>query len=146
MVRTAEFSKQTKRDALARSGHKCEGSGARYGLPDGQRCNADLAYGVIYDHDDPEANSKNNSLENCRCICPGCNRFKTDQVDIPAIAKTLRIQDKNNGIRKASSWPKPTKLPDLIAAEQRCRRCGQFPGECACPAPQQRTGFQRRFG
>jgi hypothetical protein len=32
-MRTAEFSKQTKRDALKRSGNRCEASGPRYGLP-----------------------------------------------------------------------------------------------------------------
>jgi hypothetical protein len=103
MARTAEFSKPTKREALKRSGKKCEASGPRYGLPEGVRCNADLSYGVIYDHDDPEANSKDSSLENCRCICTKCNRFKTDKVDIPAIAKTVRQQDKANGIRTVSS-------------------------------------------
>lgn len=103
MARTAEFSKPTKREALKRSGKKCEASGPRYGLPEGKRCEADLSYGVIYDHDDPEANSKNNSAENCRCICPKCNRFKTNVTDIPMIAKTVRMQDKNNGIRKTGS-------------------------------------------
>lgn len=93
-----EFTKPTKRAALKRSGDLCEASGPRYGLPVGQRCNAPLSKGVIYDHDDPDANSKDNSLENCRCICPGCNRFKTDKIDIPMIAKTQRQQDKDNGI------------------------------------------------
>ncbi len=40
------FTKDTKRKALARSGKKCEAIGAMYGLPDGKRCNADLAFGV----------------------------------------------------------------------------------------------------
>lgn len=107
MTRTAEFSKETRRAALKRSGKRCEGSGPRYGLPEGQRCNADLAYGVIYDHDDPEANSHDNSLENCRCICPKCNRYKTDKVDIPMIAKTVRQQDKRSSIRNSSHLPMP---------------------------------------
>lgn len=111
MARTAEFDKPTKRAALKRSGNRCEGSGPRYGLPEGKRCNNDLAYGVIYDHDDPEANSKNASLENCRCICPKCNRFKTNEIDIPTIAKTVRQQDKNNGIRKSSSMPCGRRSP-----------------------------------
>lgn len=107
MTRTAEFDKPTKRLALKRSGGLCEASGPRYGLPEGQRCNISLAYGVIYDHDDPEANSKNASLENCRCICPASNRFKTDKTDIPMIAKTVRMQDKDNGIRNRQSRPLP---------------------------------------
>ena len=102
----AEFSKPTKREALRRSGGFCEASGPRYGLETGKRCMVPLAKGVIFDHDDPDANSKDNSLDNCRCICPGCNRFKTDKTDIPMIAKTVRMQDKNNGI-KSKSRPLP---------------------------------------
>jgi len=54
-------------------------------------------------------------LENCRAICPSCNRFKTGKIDIPMIAKTVRQQDKAAGIRgksrpmpgsKASGWKK----------------------------------------
>lgn len=102
----AEFSKPTKRAAFARSEGRCEASGVRYGLEPGQRCDMPLDRGVIYDHDDPDANSKNNSLENCRCICPGCNRFKTGKTDIPAIAKTVRQRDKNIGITgPKSKWP-----------------------------------------
>lgn len=93
-----EFTKPTKRAALKRSGGLCEASGPRYGLPPGKRCEATLSKGVIFDHDDPDANSKDNSLENCRAICLICNRYKTDKTDIPAIAKTLRQQDKANGI------------------------------------------------
>ncbi len=100
----AEFTKPTKREALKRSGGKCEGSGPRYGLPAGQRCNCDLAHGVIFDHDDPDANSKDNSVGNCRCICPGCNKFKTGKIDIPMIAKTTRQSDKALGIKKRSSF------------------------------------------
>ena len=104
----AEFGKPVKREALKRSHGLCEASGPRYGLPDGQRCNASLSKGLIFDHDDPDANSKDNSLENCRCICLVCNKFKTCKTDIPAIAKTLRQQDKHHGIKSAKRpWPKP---------------------------------------
>ena len=99
-----EFSKPTKREALKRSGGKCEASGPRYGLPEGQRCNGELSKGVIFDHDDPDANSKDNSLDNCRCICLSCNRFKTFKTDIPMIAKTVRQSDKDSGIRKRSTF------------------------------------------
>jgi len=103
----SEFSKQTKRDAYDRSLGFCEGSGQRYGLPIGKRCNASLSRGIIYDHDNPDANSKDNSLGNCRCICLACNKFKTGKIDIPMIAKTQRQQDKARGITKAkpkSRW------------------------------------------
>jgi len=101
----AEFSKPTKREALKRSGGKCEAAGAMYGLAPGQRCNADLAYGVEYDHIILDANSKDNSLENCCACCPSCHRWKTSHIDTPTAAKTLRQQDKNNGIRKRSRFP-----------------------------------------
>ena len=60
-----EFSKKTKREALSRSGMKCEAVGQMYGLGKGQRCGADLAYGVEYDHIVLAANGGDNSLENC---------------------------------------------------------------------------------
>jgi hypothetical protein len=105
MARQAEFTKDTKRQALRRAQNRCEASGARYGLNAGQRCGNDLAHGVIFDHDNPEANSKDASLENCRSICPACNRFKTGKTDIPMIAKTVRQQDKGYGIRKSATMP-----------------------------------------
>jgi 5-methylcytosine-specific restriction protein A len=96
----ANFSKPVKRAALARSGGLCEASGAFYGLDEGKRCNVSLAYGVEYDHENLQANSKDSSLENCRAVCPSCHRFKTRTVDIPKAAKTVRQQDKDRGIVK----------------------------------------------
>lgn len=95
----AEFSKKTREAAFERSGGLCEASGARYGLPDGQRCNAPIKNRAVYDHDDPDANSKDNGLENCRAICAICHEFKTDKVDKPMIAKTVRMRQKNRSIR-----------------------------------------------
>lgn len=113
MTRQAEFSKETKRQALHRAQRRCEASGLRYGMPIGMRCPNTLAMGVIFDHDNPEANSKNNNLENCRAICPGCNRFKTDKTDIPQIAKTVRQRDKNDGIRNRKGQPMPGSRDSL---------------------------------
>jgi hypothetical protein len=96
----AEFSKPTRREALRRSSGFCEAVGTLYGLEPGHRCNADLSYGVEFDHIDLDANSKDNSLENCSAVCVKCHRFKTAHHDIPRAAKTLRQQDKNNGIRR----------------------------------------------
>ena len=104
----AEFSKQTKRDALKRSGGLCEAVGEMYGLPAGQRCNAPLAYGVEFDHVVLEANSHDNSLKNCAATCVRCNRWKAAKHDTPLAAKTVRQQDKLGlGIKKRSSFPKP---------------------------------------
>lgn len=104
----AEFSKPTKRDALRRSGGLCEAVGQMYGLDKDQRCNASLGYGVEFDHIIMDANSKDNSLENCAAVCIKCHRWKTARHDIPGNAKTVRIIDKRTGVgRKRSSFPKP---------------------------------------
>ncbi|KAA0684571.1 HNH endonuclease [Neorhizobium sp. P12A] len=96
MSRT-EFTRATKRDALERSGGKCEASGPRYGLEEGQRCNCSLSVGVIFDHDNPDQMGGDNSLENCRSICITCNKFKT-RGDIREIRKSDRIRDKNSRV------------------------------------------------
>lgn len=94
-----EFSKPTKRDALRRSGMRCEAVGAWYGWPEGKRCMADLSYGVEFDHIDLDANSRDNSLSNCAAVCVRCHAIKTRTHDIPVAAKTLRQQDRDNGIK-----------------------------------------------
>lgn len=102
-----EFSAATKRAAWERSGGLCEGRGRLYGLKPRQRCDAPLSKGVVYDHVDPDANSKDNSLENCRCICWACNKFKTYKRDLPMIAKTVRQQNKHRDIRPRARRPVP---------------------------------------
>lgn len=103
----AEFSKPTKRAALIRSRGKCEAVGTWYGLEDGQRCNWPLSNGLQFDHIILDANSKDNSLENCAAVCVRCHRFKTTTIDTPTAAKTLRQQDKANGITGPKfKWPK----------------------------------------
>jgi len=94
------FSKPVKREALARSGLRCEAIGQLYGLPDGKRCEADLGYGVEFDHAVLWANSRDSGLDNCLCVCPRCHKFKSTKHDTPKAAKTVRQQDKHRGIRK----------------------------------------------
>ncbi len=101
----AEFSAQTKRDAWDRAGGICEAVGEMYGLPDEIRCMWDLNLGVHYDHDDPDANSKDNSLENCRCLCRPHHLFKTSNRDRPLIAKTNHQQDMARGIKPRGHRP-----------------------------------------
>jgi 5-methylcytosine-specific restriction endonuclease McrA len=103
----AEFSKQTKRDALKRSGMLCEAVGKMYGLEPGNRCNSPLGSGVEFDHIVLDANSKDSSLENCAAVCIKCHRWKTAKHDTPMAAKTVRMQDKARGIKKKSTFPKP---------------------------------------
>lgn len=104
-----EFTKATRREALTRSGGLCEATGPWYGHEPGHRCNANLAYGIAFDHIDLDANSKDNSLSNCAAVCIRCHGYKTAKRDIPLAAKTLRQRDKHLGIRKPKhNWPKRT--------------------------------------
>lgn len=96
----AEFTSATKRDALKRSGDVCEGVGPIVGLKRGERCQNSLKHGVDYDHWNPDAHSKDNSLDNCRCLCLKCHKFKTTKRDIPMIAKGKRQKDKARSIRR----------------------------------------------
>jgi hypothetical protein len=100
-----EFTKKTMREALNRSGLLCEAVGAMYGLDASQRCNADLSKGVEFDHIVLDANSKDNSLDNCAAVCIRCHRFKTAKHDIPMAARTVRMQDKARGIKTKPAKP-----------------------------------------
>jgi ferredoxin len=100
----SEFSKQVRRDALKRSGGRCEGVGELYGLPFGQRCNTPLAKGWEADHFPIAATEPDcTGLDNCVAVCPTCHGFKTRTYDVPAQAKSKRVRDKHLGIRKAPS-------------------------------------------
>lgn len=103
-----EFTAATKRAARERSGGLCEALGTWYGLDPGQRCNAPLKYGVEFDHVILDANSHDNSLENCAAVCVACHKMKTAKYDVPLAAKTQRQQDKlGTGIRKPKGFWKP---------------------------------------
>jgi 5-methylcytosine-specific restriction protein A len=124
-VSRREFTKATKRAALARSEGRCEAVGAWYNLAPGCRCNAPLAAGVEFDHIDLDANSHDNSIENCAAVCIPCHRFKSAKIDTPKAAKTLRQQDKDRGvarpkqsIRSAGFQKAPAKEPKQIPANQ----------------------------
>jgi 5-methylcytosine-specific restriction protein A len=113
----SEFSKQVRRDALKRSGGFCEGVGELYGVAFGTRCNAPLSYGVEFDHWPIAATEPDcTGLDNCVAVCPTCHSYKTRKYDIPAQAKSKRVRDKHQGIRKASSMRGPGFKP---AAPQR---------------------------
>jgi hypothetical protein len=84
-----------------------------YGLDAGRRCGADLGYGVEFDHIVLDANSKDNSLSNCAAVCIKCHRWKTAKHDIPMAAKTVRIQDRNLGVKA----PGKQKIPSHTTAK-----------------------------
>lgn len=93
------FSKEVKRQALARAQGKCEAVGPLYGLPEGVRCNANLGMGFDWDHVVAWSISGDSGADNCACICRPCHRFKSTKHDTPRAAKTKRQADKANGIR-----------------------------------------------
>lgn len=110
MANRREFATKTRKAALKRSGLVCEAVGDWYGLPTGERCTANLGDGVEYDHLILDANSKDNSLENCRAVCPRCHRWKTTHRDTPTAAKTVRQQFMGMKTRpkaKVAARPKP---------------------------------------
>lgn len=95
----AEFSRATRQAALKRSEIRCEASGPRYGLQEGQRCNCSLSLGVQFDHDVPDQLGGDNSLDNCRAVCIQCHKIKT-RGDVQQIRKSDRQRDKHNGTFK----------------------------------------------
>lgn len=111
MADRREFSAKTRKAALKRSGFVCEAVGDWYGLPTGERCTANLGDGVEYDHLILDANSKDNSLENCRAVCPSCHRWKTSHIDVPVAAKTKRQETMGAKPRPKQKIPSPPKRP-----------------------------------
>ncbi|MCF3932890.1 HNH endonuclease [Acuticoccus sp. M5D2P5] len=101
-----EFSKPVRREMLQRSGGKCEAKGELFGLAEGVRCNADLAYGVRFEHVLPDYIGGAPTPENGAAVCPKCWRWKTDNHDRPIADKTRRVSEKRQGLRqKRSSFP-----------------------------------------
>lgn len=103
--RRYEFTKPVKRDALARSGGRCEAVGVVYGLKPGERCNAPFKAGAKeFDHYPvPATEEGSDALENCVVCCPACHAHKTRTFDIPVQAKTKRVSDKHDGIHLSDS-------------------------------------------
>lgn len=131
MGKRAEFKNKTKDAAWERSGKACEAEGPLYGLPAGVRCGADLTLtGAEYDHIILDANSKDNSLENCCCACPRCHRWKTTHIDIPTAAKTVRQQKKARGQKRPKGFGRFVPQPTAITPLTKCRTCGDFLADC----------------
>jgi hypothetical protein len=112
MANRKEFTAKTRKAALLRSGKVCEALGKMYGLPSGTRCANDLSFGVEYDHIVLDANSHDNSLENCAAVCIKCHRHKSATHDTPTAAKTVRqvfMGMKTKVKAKIPSAPKPDR-------------------------------------
>lgn len=123
----AEFSRKTKREALERSGYRCEATGPSFGFKEGQRCNCSLSLGVQFDHVLPDALQGLNDLDNCEALCIACHKIKT-RADVKRIRKSDRQRDRHTGVirpkgtLKSPSFPKydkprhgvdKTPLPEL---------------------------------
>lgn len=91
-----EFSKAVQREAFIRCNGKCEG----------ENCGAHLYVGGFhYDHIIPDGNGGTPTLDNCQVLCKPCHKVKTCTIDVPSIAKTKRIIDRQRGIKKPSRFP-----------------------------------------
>jgi hypothetical protein len=137
-----EFSKATKRAANERAKDRCEAVGLWYGLLPGQRCNAPLGKGRHHDHINMEANSHDNSLENCAAVCIPCHAYKTAKIDIPKAAKTLRTQDKHTGITRPKQTIQQRRVLREVVAKAAGGK-GQSAHEAAMAAKQKRIPPRR---
>lgn len=94
-----EFTAAAKREADARANGRCEATGPRYGLPEGVRCNADLAVtGRQRDHfprgaHDPHPDTR--TAQNCIVCCPRCNQYAANHTDKAVEAKIKRVRQKH---------------------------------------------------
>ena len=105
-----EFSKVVKRDAFIRAAGQCEGY-----LPGNERCPVKLTIGKYhYDHDIADGLGGEPELWNCRVLCIACHKDKTSTHDIPLIAKTKRIQDREKGIRKPRTMTRWRRMNGTI--------------------------------
>jgi 5-methylcytosine-specific restriction protein A len=106
----SEFSKRTKRDAFVRAEGNCEGCGAR------------LTIGKYhYDHIIPDGLGGEPTLDNCAVLCIVCHKVKTTTKDVPLIAKTKRIQDRQKGIKKPRTITRWRKFNGSIVNAERER-------------------------
>ena len=111
-----EFSKQVKRDAFMRANGRCEGN------PYGDRCPVKLTIGKYhYDNVIPDGLGGEPTLDNCAVLCVACHKDKTTSKDVPAIAKTKRIQDRERGIKKPRSMTRWRKFDGTVVTAPRER-------------------------
>jgi 5-methylcytosine-specific restriction enzyme A len=116
MSRT-EFSMAVRRAALERCNWHCEGT-----LSAGHPCKVPLQRGRFhFDHDLPDWMGGTPTLDNCVVLCIPCHTEKTGKRDIPTIAKTKRIIDRENGIRKPRTMTRWRRFSGevVIAPRQR---------------------------
>lgn len=105
------FSSETKREAVKRSGGICECHRmAKAGVPgfmaDG--CGVHIGVGnTFFEHINTDYHSSDNSIENCAALTRTCWKIKTATYDLPRIAETKRQWDRRFGIKAQSHRPLP---------------------------------------
>ena len=105
-LRRREFTKETQRQALARSKGVCE----CHLIPHVFKVACGLPLGdgnTFYEHIDPDHLCRDNSLSNCAALSKTCWKIKTAIYDLPVIAKVKRVSDLARGIK--DPWRR--KLP-----------------------------------
>lgn len=106
-----EFSPDTKRQAVRRSGGICEchllAKAGVLGF-NVQGCGVQIGVGnCFFEHIEPSYFAGRNDLDNIAAISRTCWKMKTAKYDIPKIAKTKRQQNMRFGIKSESSTPIP---------------------------------------
>ena len=80
-----------------------------------------LVNDIFYDHRIPDGLGGEPTLENCQVLCRSHHDAKTRKHDVPAIAKSKRIQRRRAGIKKERTiraWRKFDGTP-VYAGRQR---------------------------
>lgn len=91
-----EFTTKTRREAMVRCKGLCE------------QCGATLWQKArTFDHIIPCHDNGGNELSNCQVLCAVCDAEKTYKRDIPVIAKSKRISDKHQGVKRSPYRPLP---------------------------------------
>ena len=92
MTSRREFTPQTKLAAWKRCGGYCE--------CDAHKGKKHRILSARYDHIVPDWLGGDNSLGNCQVLDLRCDKVKTYDTDIPAIAKSKRIEAKRAGLKR----------------------------------------------
>lgn len=101
-----EFSKDTKRAALKRSGGICE----CHLMPEIFPVACGLKHGHgnrFFEHMNPDGSGGSNAIDNCAVLTKTCWRFKTDHHDKRVVAKVIRQTDFQNGTYTPTHRPLP---------------------------------------
>lgn len=73
----------------------------RDGIPYCEGCGNQLRLTPIYEHVQPDGLQGEPTLSNCKVHCKTCADVKTNEEDIPRMAKADRVLKKNFGLRPA---------------------------------------------